>query len=66
MIDTLKFESLLKDFFLPMFSGYGAGAAIARVDATDFWRITYQSGAAGEVIQLIGVTALDASDYQFV
>ncbi|MCC7485974.1 MAG: hypothetical protein IT529_13460, partial [Burkholderiales bacterium] len=46
------------------FSGFGPGATLAQVGASDYWTINY--GASAETIQLAGVTMLDAADYTFI
>lgn len=43
------------------FEGYGAGATLTNVG--DMWTVTWSGGA--ETFQIIGITALDPSDYLF-
>jgi len=47
------------------FLGFGAGASLVEVGATDFWSILYDGGSQSETIQLVGVTSLATGDYLF-
>jgi Ca2+-binding RTX toxin-like protein len=46
------------------FTGFGAGATLTYTGANNAWLISY--GAQSETITLVGVTALNSSDYLFV
>ncbi len=47
-----------------IFSGYGAGATLAQIGATQ-WRITYNGGASTETITFNNAATIHASDYAF-
>jgi Ca2+-binding RTX toxin-like protein len=46
------------------FIGFGAGASLSQVAATDFWSVSYGAGLS-ETLQLVGVTSLASGDYVF-
>jgi Ca2+-binding RTX toxin-like protein len=46
--------------------GFGAGAVLTQVDASDDWLISYNGGNGSELLHLVGVTTLHSSDYAFV
>jgi serralysin len=46
------------------FTGFGPGATLSQVGATDYWTIRYGI-AQSETLRLVGVTALHSTDYLF-